>query len=174
MFIYLQPIGEVDSELLEELRIILSSKFGIECKLREQMDMPREAYDSTRNQYHSTTILRFIKRPDDGLAILAVTEPDLFVPSLNFVFGEADPANRRAIISLLRLRQESYGLPKDEALFKERMKKEAVHELGHIFGLPHCDKRECVMHFSNSLYDTDFKKHSFCGSCVRILRTHLP
>ena len=34
--------------------------------------------------------------------------------------------------------------------------KEVVHELGHLFKLSHCDKRYCVMHFSNSLKDTAF------------------
>jgi predicted Zn-dependent protease len=38
-------------------------------------------------------------------------------------------------------------------------------ELGHAFGLAHCSSTRCVMHFSNSLHDTDFKKRDFCDSC---------
>ena len=37
-----------------------------------------------------------------------------------------------------RLRQEFYGLEKNEQLFLQRVVKEAVHELGHTFGLGHC------------------------------------
>jgi archaemetzincin len=40
-----------------------------------------------------------------------------------------------------------------------------VHELGHVFGLEHCPDPECVMHFSNSLLDTDRKSTSFCSQC---------
>jgi archaemetzincin len=43
--------------------------------------------------------------------------------------------------------------------------KEAVHELGHMFGLDHCSDLRCVMHFSNSLADTDRKGRDFCPSC---------
>jgi len=94
---------------------------------------------------------------------------DLYVSSLNFVFGLADQENRRAIIALPRLRQSYYGLPDDTDLFKQRALKEAVHELGHVFGMRHCDDRRCVMAFSNSLADTDCKSHDFCSRCRRQL-----
>ena len=72
---------------------------------------------------------------------------------------------REAVIALPRLRQSFYGLPDDEKLFLARAVKEAVHELGHTYGLGHCPDARCVMHFSNSLRDTDFKSHRFCGAC---------
>lgn len=81
------------------------------------------------------------------------------------VFGEAELGGYFAIISLARLRQSFYGLPEDKHLFLERTIKEAVHELGHTYGLSHCPDPECVMHFSNSLMDTDRKKPSFCSRC---------
>jgi archaemetzincin len=68
-------------------------------------------------------------------------------------------------IYLPRLRQEFYGLKPDEPLFHQRIIKEAVHELGHAFGLEHCNNQMCVMHFSNSLTDTDIKQNSFCDIC---------
>ncbi len=83
------------------------------------------------------------------------------------VFGLADQASRRAIIALPRLRQTYYGLSEDTKLFQQRVLKEAVHELGHVFGLSHCTDRRCVMAFSNSLADTDFKSHEFCSKCRR-------
>jgi archaemetzincin len=51
-----------------------------------------------------------------------------------------------------------------------RVIKEAVHELGHALGLTHCEKSRCVMHFSNSLQDTDFKHYMFCERCNKILK----
>jgi archaemetzincin len=50
----------------------------------------------------------------------------------------------------------------NKSLFYQRIIKEAVHELGHAFGLKHCNYPMCVMHFSNSLPDTDIKQNSFC------------
>jgi archaemetzincin len=76
----------------------------------------------------------------------------------------ADRAAARAIIALPRLRQ-SFDLPDDAFLFRERTVKEAVRELGHTFGLSHCRDRRCVMAFSNSLADTDYRGQAFCARC---------
>jgi archaemetzincin len=43
--------------------------------------------------------------------------------------------------------------------------KEAVHELGHTYGLSHCRDIHCVMCFSNTLGDTDRKGVRFCAAC---------
>ena len=100
--------------------------------------------------------------PGSGDRVLGLVDMDIFAHELNFVFGEADVAGGKALISLKRLRQEFYGLPKNENLFRERALKEAVHELGHTYGLRHCPNPACVMHFSNSLHDTDLKGWDFC------------
>jgi archaemetzincin len=105
-----------------------------------------------------------------GDRILGVANLDLYVPSLNFVFGEADLEHRVAIISLYRLSQEFYGLSEDRDRFEERVLKEAAHDLGHAYGLGHCSNPLCIMHFSNSLLDTDIKKASFCPECEKRLQ----
>ncbi|MEW6585820.1 MAG: hypothetical protein AB1442_09465 [Nitrospirota bacterium] len=55
---------------------------------------------------------------------------------------------------------------------RDHLKKlgEAVHEIGHTFGLVHCSDPNCAMHFSNSLRDTDRKSSEFCGICVERIR----
>jgi len=97
--------------------------------------------------------------------VLGVTTMDIYAPTLNFIFGEADSESGVAVISIHRLRQEFYGLPPDEELLKERALKEALHELGHTWGLSHCPDPRCVMFFSTSLSDTDRKAAAFCGRC---------
>jgi Peptidase family M54 len=82
---------------------------------------------------------------DPHARVLAVNAHEL-----NFVFGIAQSRGRAAVISLCRL-----GLGADPPLRRERVLKEAVHELGHTLGLNHCPDAKCVMHFSNSLADTD-------------------
>jgi archaemetzincin len=77
------------------------------------------------------------------------------VDGLNFAFGLA--TDRKALISLERLRPEFYWMPEDDDLFECRALKEAMHELGHVLGLNHCPDRNCVMYFSNSIPDTDVK-----------------
>ena len=97
--------------------------------------------------------------------MLGIVDVDLYMPELNFVFGEADVTHGVSVISLVRLRQEYYGLPKNEKLFLERALKEAVHKLVHTYRLGHCGDTGCIMHFSNSLRDTDIKGPDFCPRC---------
>jgi archaemetzincin len=97
--------------------------------------------------------------------ILAICNIDAYSSALNFVFGQASLAGGVAAVYLPRLRQEFYGLAADSFIFIERVLKEATHEVGHAFGLDHCPKWSCVMHFSNSLVDTDRKAKDFCNIC---------
>ncbi len=97
--------------------------------------------------------------------ILALCDFDAYSGRLNFVLGEAYVDESVSAIYLPRLRQEFYGLKSDESLYHQRIVKEAVHELGHAFGLHHCKNIRCVMHFSNSLSDTDIKTSHFCNVC---------
>lgn len=166
MSILLVPIGLIDRELLEWLRIELEKTFGKNGDIGSGMPRPDYAYHKRRNQYLSTAILMEISKKKEYRKyekVLGVIDCDLYVPELNFVFGEAGP--RIAVISLTRLRQEFYGLPPDPVLFQRRVLTEAIHELGHTFGLGHCTNPYCVMYFSNSLSDTDRKGPQFCSPC---------
>jgi len=142
---------------------------------KEAMSIPEESYDSSRRQYHSTKILEEIDGKASTISmgkVLGVTSADLYVPHLNFVFGEAYCPGKVAVISINRLKPEFYDEPPDTGLLLSRMLKEAVHELGHTFGLNHCSNSECVMYFSNSIVDTDTKGSAFCDRCLQNLRLH--
>ncbi len=167
--ICLLPIGEIQEDAIAIAGETLREVFGVPVRELRPEPLPSEAFDPERNQYHSTSILLKIKRPSQCERLLGIVDVDLYVPGLNFVFGEASPTKGVAIVSLTRLRQEFYGLPPNRGLFLERLKKEAVHEIGHTFGLGHCNNPGCVMSFSNSLIDTDRKSHRLCQQCRRLL-----
>jgi archaemetzincin len=135
---------------------------------------PTYLYDKLRKQWISPRILDWLlqtNNPDSNTKILAICDLDAYSDELNFVFGEAYLGGRVAAIYLPRLRDEFYVKKLDtNKLFEQRVIKEAVHELGHAFGLTHCENSKCVMHFSNSLQDTDFKDHKFCERCNKILK----
>ncbi len=164
--ICLQPLGDVESRVLDRIAEIVEDRFGLPVETLNAMEVHAHAFNAGRGQYHSTELLRDLLRrmPDDALKILGITEVDLFVPQLNFVFGEATVDGRAGIISLRRLRPEYYGGTPSDRLFVERAVKEAVHELGHTFGMKHCQDPRCVMFFSNDIEDTDHKSTRFCAN----------
>ena len=132
------------------------------------MMLPQGAYTSLRKQYNSSLLLNTIREyPKKTRAdmILGITAADLYASQLNFVFGEAKLAGKAAVISLRRLKPEVYNEPKNQTLFLERAVKEAVHEIGHVIGLPHCSDPSCVMSFSNDIGAVDEKKRQFCTKC---------
>lgn len=133
------------------------------------------AFDRSRKQYNSSVLLAQLL--EDGIVgeakTIAIVDIDLFVPVLTFVFGEAQFSGRAAIVSLQRLGNEFYGLPKDSDLLRQRLAKEIVHELGHTFGLYHCRQFECVMRSSTYVEEIDLKKIEFCRHCNSLLQlTH--
>jgi archaemetzincin len=121
---------------------------------------PSFAFDAKRRQYDSTRLLERLER-----GVVAVTDLDLCIPILEFVFGEAELGGGRAIVSSHRLHQEFYGLPADEDLLQERVRKEVRHEWGHALGLRHCVRYDCVMHSSPSVEHVDLKGEEFCKDC---------
>jgi archaemetzincin len=156
--IILQPMGAVDGEVLRFLEEKLSPLGKID--LLPPIPLLEDAYNPLRRQYEGESLLQSLPFFD---LTLGVVEVDIYAEGLNFIFGLA--MGRRALISLKRLRQEFYGLPENRGLLQLRALKEAVHELGHLFGLIHCPDQRCVMHFSNSLVDTDYKRESYCPLC---------
>jgi len=166
--ILLIAVDRVPAEVGDWLNLGLPKAFGLPCRTGRSLPHPSFAWNAQRRQYLADAVLDRVD-PGSSACALAVADLDLYVSGLNFVFGLADQANRRAIIALPRLRQTYYRLPDDMDIFQQRVLKEAIHELGHVFGLRHCDNRRCVMAFSNSLADTDFKSHDFCSRCRRKL-----
>lgn len=158
------PVGRVPVVALSPLLSVLRETFGAEVVIAPAVALPPEAYDRGRGQHLSTALLDALaraRRPEWD-RLLGVADVDLYVPELNFVFGEGDPGRGVAVFSLQRLHAEGAG--SGGALFDRRAATEAVHELGHSYGLTHCSRPRCVMWFSNSLAETDHKGPRFCGA----------
>lgn len=165
--IYLMPFGTIDEDLFGPLEVCLWQVFGLDVKRMPPLPDPSFAFEQKSGQWNSTLILKDLVRrvPDDAVRVLGITERDLFIPMLSFVFGHAQLNGPAAVISLSRLRQEFYRLPANVPLFHHRVMKEAVHELGHTFGLVHCPDTRCAMSLSNAIQQVDKKNEELCSNC---------
>jgi archaemetzincin len=164
--IKLVSVGSLPPPLLSFLQEGLVRELGAAVQVEGNLPLPASCSEG-RRQYPGEPFLETLaatRTPEDTV-VLGVTGVDLYVSGLNFVFGLADPRSHCAVISLARLYPEFYGQPRDPGRFKERALKEAIHELGHLWGLDHCSNPTCIMFFSNSLADTDRKGPGFCAQC---------
>ena len=163
-----RPGAEPGLDLLEYLAAGLARTFRAPCQIRPETFDVSFALDDGRQQYYSTAIIQRLERAADPDArVLGVTASDLYVPVLTFVFGEAQLDGNCAVVSTARLKEEFYGLPPSQELLRERLLKEAAHELGHTFGLRHCADWRCVMTSSHAVERLDVKGAEFCNACKK-------
>ena len=151
---------------LDDVRAHVERVYGLAARLWQGPARPLHAFDPARGQLSSTRILEWLLDvgPGDARKLVGVTDMDLFIPVLTFVFGEAQLGGRVSVVSTARL-MPSGGPQTNGRLLVARLAKEAVHEIGHSFGLVHCDEVRCVMSRSASLIDVDTKNGGFCHDC---------
>jgi archaemetzincin len=163
----LLPIGNLDDGLLLDLGPALADALHVPCEIVPGRMDPAFAFHRERRQYHSSEILHAMQDivTPHTWRVLGVAAVDLYIPILTFVFGEAQMGGPCAVVSLNRLRQEFYGLPADRNLLTHRLKKEALHEVGHTLELMHCEDYQCAMSPSHAVEWIDLKESSLCGAC---------
>jgi archaemetzincin len=163
--IVLVPIGPVSPDVIEHLQRELPPIVSREVTVGAEIARPQSALDAKRRQYRGSALLAELERRQfpDAERVVGIIDADTYAPGLNFIFGQANRPGRFAVVALPRLRESFRGQPEDADRFRRRALKEAVHELGHTFGFAHCENPTCVMHFSNSLGDTDRKSARFCA-----------
>jgi archaemetzincin len=172
--ILLEWIGDapVEGEILERVRRHIEETFDAPTQLGVTNGPPAETWDPRRGQRSSTKILRWIltRLPPGVEKIIGITDADLFIPVLSYVFGEAQVGGPAAVVSTARLRLTFDGGPVSRGLLEARLLKECLHELGHTFGLVHCPEATCVMSRSNTVLDVDRKRAALCRDCRQRLQ----
>ena len=163
--------GDIDAAVLEAVATAVAAQVATAPRRRSGFPAAVPLRVSSPPQYSSAAILvaLAVDAPADAVT-LGLTEKDLCLPMLSFVFGHAQLGGKVAVVSLARLRQEFYDLPADPALLRERAAKEALHEIGHALGLVHCTDSECAMSLSTGIEQVDAKLAAYCSTCDALLR----
>lgn len=179
----IQPIILAEDEIFPDISFmipILSTLFGFDNKTVTSTTaishLPKHLFDSTRNQYQSDHLLSWLQQtlqPSINTKLLALCSFDAYFGKYNFCFGEAIIGGRVAAVYFERLLPRNGNIDNNDSrlrtLFQERLVKEAVHELGHTFGLRHCSLDSCIMYKSKTISDTDSKNREFCEVCLNAL-----
>ena len=154
--------------LVDAVQEAVRQRFRVTCDIVDVTISLEAGRDPYRNQVDSAWILSQLhKMPLPGVdKVLGITDCDLFLPVLTYVFGEAELGGRVAVVSSHRFRNEHYGLPKSDKLLRSRLVCESVHEMGHTFGLTHCKSLKCVMRPNILIDQVDSKPDTLCSHCA--------
>lgn len=164
--LYFQPIGFDDISLIHRIADRIGRYLRVDVRVGRKIELPPYSFNSSRGQYKSLKIMdyliRYTKALPNNVKIIGIVDVDLYSPFLTFVFGEAQFKGKVALVSTARLN----GIP-DRSKIENRLFKEILHEIGHLFGLKHCHRSSCVMAFSRNPEEIDMKGKDFCGICFR-------
>lgn len=171
MHLFLAPIVFSNKILLDRIIKTLQQTYRTKVSKINLSINTESLYSSERRQYYSTGFIEQSINQTQNIdgKIIMITELDVYVPVLTFLFGEAQLNGKHSIVSVFRLHEEFYSGITDNELLFERTLKEVLHELGHNFGLIHCQDWDCVMHSSNSVEEVDIKGIGYCNNCKKVL-----
>ena len=166
--IAVQPLGPVKAERLAVVKQGLEQAFGVTVELRKASPLPKSAWYAPRARYRADTLLDHLKETAGPKppVVIGITEKDISCTKDEHVdwgiFGLGELDGRACIASTFRLGARGA----DEKKLRERLRKVAIHEVGHVTGLPHCPKAGCVMQDAEASINTvDRESGAFCAEC---------
>lgn len=170
--IYLLPIGKVKIDFLNKLLLQLEERFFYKFEVLNPVPVPRNSYNSEKDQYEAELILKGTSRymPKDTKVLLGIVDIDIFTDKFNFTFGYTTADEKTGIVSICRLRPQYYGQEENENILHERALKEVVHELGHLLGIKHCHDKTCIMYSTSNVFDIDSKNTFLCEGCQKKIK----
>ncbi len=165
------PLGKMGNLIPVVVAANIQGVLNIPVKIEEPREIPNECYMNHRRQYDAGLILRFLRDLEiEYPYVLGITSVDISLPIFTYVFGEAELGGRAAVMSIYRLDRDAHGGHVSESLFFERAAKVALHELGHLFSLYHCNNHSCLMQFSAKLETLDTIPLYFCERCKFLIQ----
>jgi archaemetzincin len=174
---YVQPIGEftpAQIKLAIATADLLARYYNVPTKVLEPLSLDLIPAKARRRNGREQILTGYVldevlkpRRPANAVAVLGLMTSDLWPgEGWNFVFGEASLSNRVGVWSMAR-----YGNLEGERASASQVYRRtflvAVHETGHMLGMPHCTAYECTMNGSNSLVEADRAPMWLCPECAQ-------
>jgi archaemetzincin len=162
--------GEVSESFLDKWKAAWSEVWNGRMALRVRRFQPPEPRpERADGAWEATDLLTRLPEGEMGSWVLGLAGRDLYAEGYPFVFGQAEWGGRKAVVSLYRLRPEWNGEVPDEGKWVQRAVKVGRHEMGHVWGLLHCGRLDCVMRSVRTVAAVDQQCAQFCDDCAAAL-----
>jgi archaemetzincin len=165
--IYIKTLGKVDQEKVDFIKKSITSFYGFECRIASQEEASVDILSPSKKRCDAPSILR---KFNSNYHVFVLTEKDIShkreanpeygIIGLGFCPGKV------CVVSTHRIRNAS------KKVFLDRLRKVALHEVGHNLGIPHCtSSKECLMNDARGTSKTiDREKVMICDNCRKKIK----
>jgi archaemetzincin len=174
------PFSERERAVLDRTAEFAAIWFGLPVRTLDAAGLPEKGWHRERTwgrQYETGWFLRRLlpeRRPREAVSTFAVTMADLYPDDdWNYVFGEASLRDRVGVWSFARYFPRFWGQEETADSDRQALRRAlqvVVHEMGHAFGIEHCQVYACTMNGSNSLEESDSQPLRLCPPCLKKLQ----
>jgi hypothetical protein len=135
-------LGEIDESDLTFAKDVITDFFSWDVNYGPSVSISNEMVDDNGNLSSTNTLMNL----SDNVKTIYITDKLLFDTNRTLLRGVASGNNKTIIV---RGNQDF-------------MKETIIHEIGHTFGLKHCDDLTCVMGINNDACDSG----EYCDNCT--------
>lgn len=165
--IAIQPYDGINKETIVKLQNDLTKIFNYDIVILQSKALPKTAYYKERGRYRAEKLLTDLST-DKYEKVIGVTDKDISTTKGSYydwgIFGLAIIDGKECVVSGFRF--------KNSNKYMSRLTLTAIHELGHTFGLEHCNSPICIMGAFNGIKYLDSNTW-FCLDCLKKLKGKL-
>jgi archaemetzincin len=161
-----QPLGDVPAEQVDAVAVALREMYGFEVRVLEPVELPQYAWYEPRQRYRAELLNDFLRErvPEGCDRIAGLTTKDISTTKGDIedwgILGLADMPGPTCVFSYYRCRRKVHEVPP-----LERLRRVAIHEVGHTLGLPHCPTYGCLLEDAGGKAETIDRETFLCDVC---------
>jgi archaemetzincin len=168
--IHIIPMGGVSINVLNQVKSALENFYQRPVKIISPIKVSGNLRRTPWSRYSADSILKYYRQRFQAIVVTShdITIYDTAKKADWGIFGWGKIPGKICVISAYPAR---IGKDVSEKVLLSRIRKVAIHEVGHNLGLNHCTKDiTCVMHAADKkASQVDKEKELFCENCKREL-----